>query len=292
MTDSHIRLKIAESDIFECFDKLPSRLLRQKQIDQIVLSNRKFWRLTRTITNKHVIEFLLDRKKLTLAEFDFPQRKEIRYLWGAVSLYEIVMDLKPDSYFTHYTAMQFHELTEQISNVVYLNFEQAPKRPGTQELEQANIDKAFRNEPRMTKQVAMYEDKKIYLLNGKHTGKLGVIPFQLSSGGTIRITNLERTLIDSVVHPAYAGGCYEVLKAFEIAKGKVSINKLAAMLKQLNYIYPYHQAIGFYLEKAGYKKTSVDLLRKFDIKYNFYLSHGMKDTDYDPSWCLFFPKGF
>jgi hypothetical protein len=95
------------------------------------------------------------------------------------------------------------------------------------------------------------------------------------------------------VRPFYAGGVFEVLKAFRLAHGKVSINKLTATLKKLNYKYPYHQAIGFYLEKAGvYKKPVINLLRKFPIKYDFYLSYGMKDKDYSNKWRLFYPKGF
>ena len=66
--------------------------------------------------------------------------------------------------------------------------------------------------------------------------------------GPLRFTNLERTLIDAAVRPVYAGGVFEVRKAYQLAKEKVSVNRLAALLQKLNYIYPYHQAIGFYLE--------------------------------------------
>jgi hypothetical protein len=83
-----------------------------------------------------------------------------------------------------------------------------------------------------------------------------------------------------------------VLKAFKNAKGKVSINRLADMLKNLDYVYPYHQAIGFYLERAGvYDKSSIRLLRKTKMSHDFYLAHGMKDPEYSKEWRLFYPQG-
>ena len=35
--------------------------------------------------------------------------------------------------------------------------------------------------------------------------------------------------------------------------------------KKMNYIYPYHQAIGFYLSKAGYDKDQLELLKNFNF---------------------------
>ena len=42
-------------------------------------------------------------------------------------MYQILVNLRPKCYFTHYTAMYFHELTEQIPKVIYVNVEQTPK---------------------------------------------------------------------------------------------------------------------------------------------------------------------
>jgi hypothetical protein len=66
-----------------------------------------------------------------------------------------------------------------------------------------------------------------------------------------------------------------------------------AFLRKLKYVYPYHQAIGFYLERSGaYKQKTMDLLRQFERKFDFYLTHGMVDRVYSERWRLFYPKGF
>ena len=60
----------------------------------------------------------------------------------------------------------------------------------------------------------------------------------------------------------------------------------------MDYTYPYHQAIGFYLEKAGYNENVIKLIEKIEIKYNFYLTYEMKEKEFSERWKLFFPKGF
>jgi hypothetical protein len=110
--------------------------------------------------------------------------------------------------------------------------------------------------------------------------------------GPLRFTNLERTLIDAAVRPGYAGGVFEVRKAYELAKPTLSVKELSAMLTKLAYTYPYHQAIGYYLERAGHSGAALDVLRKLPMELDFYLTHQMSQTDYVKGWRLFVPKGF
>jgi predicted transcriptional regulator of viral defense system len=143
--------------------------------------------------------------------------------------------------------------------------------------------------------VIAIEDVRICMLNGMHTGQLGVISMESDYDGSgparVRVTNLERTLIDIAVRPFYAGGVTEVLTAFERAQGKASANRLVALLRRLNYVYPYHQAIGFYMERAGYSDTALGLLRELPRNFDFYLTNQMRETDYVSQWRLHVPKG-
>jgi predicted transcriptional regulator of viral defense system len=54
---------------------------------------------------------------------------------------------------------------------------------------------------------------RITLLNGKHSDRLGVIQGTGPQGEQIELTDVERTLIDIMVRPAYAGGPKGVLEA-------------------------------------------------------------------------------
>lgn len=108
----------------------------------------------------------------------------------------------------------------------------------------------------------------------------------------MRVTDREQTLIDATVRPAYSGGIAVVAKAFELAKESVSVNKLAAYLRKLRYVYPYHQAVGFYMERAGYEEPLLKLVEQFPIEYDFYLQHAMKSPVLNKRWRLYVPKGF
>ncbi|MDQ7784756.1 MAG: hypothetical protein RDU20_17875 [Desulfomonilaceae bacterium] len=286
------RLKAAERDIVAFFDNQSTRVFQRSDIGRIVSEHRERWRLTDSTTVQDFIGFLLRNTQMLMERIEFSRRPMIRYTWGQVGTHEIVLSWHPDSYLSHYTAVYLHDLTEQIPKTIYLNLEQRRKVTFSGPLTQQGIDTAFKRPMRRSKTVAHFRDFEICLLNSMGMENLGVVESSGPEGETIRLTNLERTLIDITVRPGYAGGVFEVLKAFRNAKGKVSINRLGAMLKRLDYIYPYHQAIGFYLDRAGvYDESSIRLLRKIEMNCDFYLAHGIKDPDFSKEWRLFFPKG-
>jgi len=219
--------------------------------------------------------------------FPLTYRPEIRYTWGDVPFYALVNSLKPQSYFTHYTAFVFHELTDQLPKTVYLNHEQYSSGTSTGQLTQDAIARAFARPQRQSSNRCEFDGRTICVVNGRATGRLGVIRMD-----DVDATDLERTLIDATVRPSYCGGVAEVLRAYTTARGRLSVNRLSAYLKQLAYVYPYHQAVGFYLERAGFGQAQLDILRQTPRDFDFYLANAMKQTDYDEKWRLFYPKGF
>jgi len=281
------RLSIAKPDIVKLFEEAPNRVFSHTELAQHLSDNREYWRLAQATSTNEFIQFLLKNTKLQFHNFKLPHRPTKRYTWGDVETLEIVQSLRPEGYFTHFTALQLHNLTEQIPKTVYLNFEQRATGGGGS-LTQANINRAFANKCRVSKNVTTFHDQRICIVNGQNTGNLGVI-----SRDGLRLTDTERTLIDVVVRPVYAGGAFEVARAFEVVRPTLSVNRLVAYLRRLNYTYPYHQAIGYYLDRTKtYSTTQLDLLRQFDIEFDFYLAHEMKETEYVKEWRLFVPKGF
>jgi predicted transcriptional regulator of viral defense system len=208
-----------------------------------------------------------------------------------VDLLDLVQSLSHDGYFTHFTALYLSDLTEQVPKTIYFNVEQGSSG-GMGQLTQEALDRAFKAEPRMSANVVEYKGTRIVRVNGRNTNQLGVALKRRADGGAIRVTDAERTLIDATVRPAYSGGIAVVAKAFELAKESISVTKLAAYLRKLRYVYPYHQAIGFYMERAGYEAPLLRLLRKFPIENDFYLQHAMRSPVLNKKWRLYVPKGF
>ena len=286
------RLEQAIPKMQEVMQKQGSRLLRYAQVRDVIQKNRQVWRLAQTTSLKQIIAFLKERGVLTEAVLDFPARKETRYSLQKPDVYELVMSLNPKGYFSHYTAMSLHELTDQIPKNVYFNVEQSPKPAPVEPLVQDRIDAAFARAPRRSSNTAAFGDLTVTVLSGMHTGAAGIISLDVGLSRPLSVAGVERTLIDSAVRPFYSGGVFEVLNAYRRARGRFSIRALIELLRDLNYTYPYHQAIGFYLERAGGYDREVSLmLEQFERRYDFWLTHQIRKPEYSARWRLRYPKG-
>lgn len=287
------RLQIAKPDILAFFEKGP-RVMKERQIAAVLSQERAGWRLAQNTSVEAFIAFLTKSGKLRKFEFEFPTRPEALFVWGDVPLLEMLLHLKPHSYYSHYTAIRMHGLTEQVPKTIYISHERTPAAAGSGSLSQSAMDEAFQRPARVSSNAVDFQDQRIVLLNSAFTDMQGVVsqPAGLGSAPVdVRVTNLERTLIDATVRPAYCGGVFEVAKAFELAKDTLSVNAMGSMLNKMQFAYPYHQAIGFYLERAGYRSRVVELMRR-RMTFDFYLTHDMGETRYEPTWRLHVPKGF
>lgn len=215
-----------------------------------------------------------------------------RYIWEEASAYEVALSLRKGSYLSHASAVYLHALTPQIPRIVYVNKEQSPKPEPTGSLTQQGIDRAFANTPRTSNYVFVFEGTRIVLLSGKNTGNLEVSDVVGPTGQAFRATKLERTLIDITVRPNYAGGVFDVFRAFSAAVDRgVSIPTIIATLRRLNHVYPYHQSLGFYLQHVGAPMKSLQRLQELGLEYDFYLAHRMPEKQYDPTWRIYYPAG-
>lgn len=294
------RIQIAKRDILSLFEKNLPHVLRLTDIAAALRDHRAFWRLTQRTTLTSFVQFLVENGSLKNVRFTFHNKPVYGYVWGDVPLMEVLLRLVDNSYYSHYTAMRLHGLTEQAPKTIYLSQEKSqntePYSTHDEPFAQDAIDSAFNKEPRISNNQVTHGDVRIVLLTGAYRAMFGVTSSKVNIGDgedlDLRYTNLERTLIDIAVRPFYAGGVFEVAKAFENAKEKVSVNQLAAMLMRMGFGYPYHQAIGYYLERAGYKSSLVDIFKKIPQERDFYLAYGMTKKIYLKKWRLYIPEGF
>jgi predicted transcriptional regulator of viral defense system len=127
------------------------------------------------------------------------------------------------------------------------------------------------------------------LLNGKHTNRAGVTRTRTQWGHEVDATDKERTLIDIVVRPAYAGGIQQVADAYVKEARRINVDYMVDLLRQLDHAYPYNQAIGFLLERAGLSGTDCHKFETSGMELDFYLDYGMKEPTFSKKWHLYYP---
>lgn len=281
--------------IQKVFEERRPRLYRYRDLVEILSHYRGAWKLTPGVNDQ--IRSLLEGTELRAIQFvpvNHPNvATETRYAYGRTDPFFTALSLKTGSYLSHASAMFLHKLTQQIPGQIFVNKEQSTKPAPRGTLSQGGIDRAFSAaRQRQSQYVFRFDDSlEMLLLSGKNTSRLGVEPLDIGAGFVTDTTSLERTLIDIVVRPAYAGGVSQVISAFSAARERVSIGTLIATLRQIGYVYPYHQAIGFYMQKAGFLEQQYARLKALDQEFDFYLTYGMKNPDYVKDWKLFIPKG-
>jgi len=215
-----------------------------------------------------------------------------RYLLQGGTAFEVALSLRSGSYLSHASAVFLHGLTEQLPLRIYVNREQAAKPEPEGVLTQEALTRAFSRPGRETNYILSGPGYEVVLLSGKATGNLEVGTLMGMQGEPLMVTKLERTLIDVTVRPSYAGGVYQVLEAYRAAKDRVSVGVLLSTLKKLNYLYPYHQAIGFYMERAGYSEQALGRMEELGMGLDFYLAHGLPNRAYSKRWRLHHPDMF
>lgn len=68
------------------------------------------------------------------------------------------------------------------------------------------------------------------------------------------------------------------------------MEKLLQILGELDYLYPYAQAIGFLAQRASFPEADLRPLRNRTTPLKFYLVHGMKNPAYDETWLIYHPS--
>jgi predicted transcriptional regulator of viral defense system len=214
-----------------------------------------------------------------------------------VDAYELVTCALPDGYFANLTAIYHHALTNQVPNSVYWCHETLVprKRKSPERLSDTRIRSAFLKPHRHTSFVIQHNQHEILITAGARGSDHGVEQIlHKHSPCTVgsRVTCIERTLIDAVVSPHYNGGVMSLCDYFRAAQSKLDIARMLDIYQKLDFVYPYAQSIGFFLEHCGMAQQAQELRSAYPPRQRFYVDHDAKTTwAYDKRWMVFYPKG-
>ncbi|WP_162996495.1 hypothetical protein [Mucilaginibacter celer] len=244
------------------------------------------------MTTKKFVQALELEVVIDQYHLDFSGEEFGGYYLCSSSANYIIANIVPRTFISHESALNVWAMVPP-GNRIFINREQSPSsgKAAKGTLVQSAIDTAFSKPQREPGAPAEFNGIDVFLIRGKFTDQLGVTEVTLKDRENVMVTDLERTLIDCVVRPGYAPDPEEMVDIFRRAKADISVTLLADYLKKLNYTYPYHQCIGFYMERAqNYSADEIDLFFRQEIKYDFYLDYDIHEPVYDARWKLYYPQ--
>jgi hypothetical protein len=290
--DRRTKLARGERDLIARLADSDRLVYTPHQLDEFFRAMREAKIYARQTAYEDFLAFAIRRGHLNQIAFHAPQYDNVilRFSKARATPLDLAASLRPTGYFSHGTAAYLNGLRPNPPTALFLNVEQSQKpKPSANSLTQASLERAFSGKQRQSQLFYTYETLTVTMLSGKHSGKLGVESILAANGRSFSATNLERTLVDLTVRPAYAGGINAVLECYRLAKERASIQKALQILDELDYVYPYAQAIGFLCQRAGFPDADLRPLRGRITSLKFYLTHGMKSPAFDETWQIYYP---
>jgi predicted transcriptional regulator of viral defense system len=217
------------------FESRPPQAYSHSHLAELQATHFRKWRFPSRMGTRAFIQLLLDQKKISQITLRSPEYSPVvRYVWKNhhISQLAIALSVRTSAYLSHATALWLHGL-EGDQRHIFVNAEQSDKETDAAGLTQEAIHRALQNKPRQSRLVYSTPKVQITVINGKNTGDLEVQERTGPAGEHLRVTSLERTLIDIVVRPIYSGGVQAVLNAYRLARERASAPKMANILQEL-----------------------------------------------------------
>lgn len=156
--------------------------------------------------------------------------------------YELVMEAYYDGVLAYATAMQLHQLTDQRFKTFHILVPTSQLEDG-KPLDVAAVDALLFGPPTRLK---VFDD---YEVDPHKVKSESVFGYEIikPDGFSLRVTDLERTLIDGFRYPRHCGGLDEVFRGWVRAYDLIDLDKLTRYVEQFNVGILYQRA-GFVLE--------------------------------------------
>ncbi|MCK5767107.1 MAG: type IV toxin-antitoxin system AbiEi family antitoxin domain-containing protein [Candidatus Atribacteria bacterium] len=188
--------------------------------------------------------------------------------------FEIAMALVRPSAISHWSALHFHGMTEQIPQRVYVTTTQAV--PISRAVKMRNISqRSFSREVNGI----LYEFIKV-----KPERFFGIKDFWVGEV-KVTITDPERTLIDGLISPKHFGGWAEIYSAFESHISSLDLAKIIDYSLRLDVVIA--KRLGWIMEKAGVEDSILQKLEAVSIRgYRVLDSSGPRKGHCNKRWMI------
>ena len=185
---------------------------------------------------------------------------------GPLHPYEIALKISKVGAISHRSAMAYHDLTDQAMSRIYVT---VPRKQG------ANLSR--------TKEYQL-NNARYFIIRVTPENYWGTLKIFIGEA-RIEITDLEKTLIDGLQHPAYCGGFRDVLFAYERGINKISQELMLEYAKRTSLVVC--KRLGWVCEQLGEFTELQDQLETLKMPYYQRLDPtGDRQGKYNKRWNL------
>lgn len=276
--------------IISAFESLGSSVIRHKALKRFFAAHALDWGLSRYDSFERFLEWCLT-KNLTKQTLAFPTRPVDFYVWGSLRPFDLHNAVSSRAFLSHFTAALIHGLTDEVPKILYISDPQKPKQRRRSPLEQDAILRAMSRPARVTTDRAELDGLVCVRLTPVVPEGLVVAREIESSRSRLRVSTIERVLIEAVLAPGRCGGIESVLQIYRAAATSgVSTNALMRLLRGHDLLYPYAHAVGWLMEMAGFGPRALSVVRREMSPLDFFLVRGERASmSYNSTWRIYVP---
>lgn len=207
--------------------------------------------------------------------------EKIRYtLNKEFNIYDFVYSLEKNGFFSMFTSLNIQGLTNFRDNFIFISKERMKRvNFNSKDITQEAIDKAFTNKPRRTKAHDTIYNYNVVILESNNTQEIGIIKYK-----DYKISSINRAFVEIISNIQYSKTPDDVIYEFKNLKDKLDINEIFNIIEKFDFVYPYYQLAGYYLEKIGYLKEELSKFFNKKTDLIFYTIKNKEKYTLDKYW--------
>ena len=200
------------------------------------------------------------------------------------NVYNFCNSLEKNSFFSMSTALNLQGLSDFRSDYIFVSKERATRiEQGNVTLTQKDIDNAFSKKPRRTSAYDKINNYIIVLLEANNTDAFEIIEYN-----GYKVSSVNRAFVEMISNVQYLQSSEVIIEVFMKIKKKLNLDTIYNIIDKFDFIYPYFQLAGFYLEKIGFSKAELEKFYAKTSEHNFYTQKNKNHYVFDEYWKVYY----
>ena len=200
------------------------------------------------------------------------------------NIYNFCNSLEKNSFFSMSTALNLQGLSDFRKDYIFVSKERTTRmKQENITLNQENIDNAFSKKPRRTNAYDKIDNKVVVFLEANNSDSFGIIEYD-----GYRVSSVNRAFVEMITNIHYFQSSQNLIQVFKHTKNSIDIDKIYIIIEKFDFIYPYFQLAGFYLEKIGFFKEELTKFYQKKSDLNFYTEKNKNNYEFDKYWRVYF----